>query len=127
MKLFVGLLALMLAVGGIAFAVYRAAPAGAECSNRVLSEIASPDGKFVAASFERLCGAQTATAVGMRLAASPPGLYEERDTVFVAPGKVPVRVFWREELALVIESPAQTIAREDATWRKVQVTLRRLR
>ena len=126
MKLFLGLLALMLAVGGLALIASRLGPEGPECINRVLSEARSPGGKFLATSFERTCGSQVATAVGMRLAEGP-FIGAEADTVFVAPGRVPVRLLWREELQLTIESPARTVAREESSWRKVQVKLRRLR
>lgn|GEM_PF-1325221 len=126
MKLLLGLFALMLAVGLLAFLASRVAPSGPECKDRVLAESRSPEDRFIATSFERTCGAQVATAVGLRLSEGP-FTGAEKDTVFVAPGQVAVRLLWREELQFVIESKAQAVAREESSWRKVQVTLRRLR
>jgi hypothetical protein len=123
-KLFLLLLGTMLAIGGVSFWFWRAAPPVAPCDNRLLSEARSPDARFVAAAYERRCAQSVTTHVSLRRSAAA---FRPQGDVFVAAGQAKVALRWPEERQLVVESPAQKVLVEETSWRSVAVRVVRVR
>jgi hypothetical protein len=124
LRLAVGLFALMLAVAGVSFWAWRAAPVPAPCADRDVAQAASPDGRTLAEVFEQRCGDSVATHVSLRAAGSA---LPARSDVFIAAGTPGVRLLWNEARELVVESPAERVLVEESGWRNVRVRLRRVR
>jgi hypothetical protein len=124
LKLAAGLFALMLAIAGVSFWAWRAAPVPAPCIDRDVTSALAPDGRTLAEVFEQRCGESVATHVSLRPADSPLLM---RSDVFIAAGTPAVRLFWNEPRELVVESPAERVMVEESGWRSVRVRLRRVR
>ena len=124
MRLAGGLLALMLAIGGLSFWAWRAGPEGTACQDLDVSSSRSPDGRTQADVFEKRCGDSVATHVALRPVAAP---VLARGDVFIAAGQVRVALSWNEAGELVVESPARRVLVEETHWRKVAVRVRRVR
>ncbi len=124
MRLALGLFLLMLAIGGISFWAWRAGPEGTPCEDVDVSSAPSPDGRTQADVFEKRCGDSVATHVALRPRPSP---LLARGDVFIAAGRVRVRLSWNERGELVVESPARRVLVEETHWRKVSVRVRRVR
>jgi hypothetical protein len=123
-RLFLGLLATMLAVGAISFWAWRAAPEAQPCQDRAVEQSRSPDGRTLADVFEKRCGDSVSTHVALRPSAAP---REARVDVFIAAGGVPVHPSWNGGRELVLESPARRVLVEEPSWRGVLVRVRRIR
>lgn len=98
-----------------------------ECTNTVSAEHRSPGGQWMAAVFTRRCGDGESTQVALRRAGTP---FEpaDADVVFIAAGREPLKLSWTQEPeGLVIETRAGPLAREVHGWRKLGVTVRRVR
>jgi hypothetical protein len=121
-KLVLGLFAGMLAIGAVSFWFWRAAPPEVSCADRVVEVSASPDGRVVAAAYERRCLQSLTTHVSLRRAGAP-----AQSDVFVAAGSTPVRLSWRAEREMVIESPAARVLVAETSWRNVGVRVRLVR
>ena len=124
MRLALGLLALMLAIGGISFWAWRAGPEGTTCQDVEVSGSRSPDGHTQADVYEKRCGDSVATHVALRPLSAP---LQARGDVFIAAGRVRVSLSWNERGELVVESPARRVLVEETHWRKVGVRVRRVR
>jgi hypothetical protein len=74
------------------------------CSNDVIKELISPDGKFIATSFERNCGATTPyyRIVSLRRAPSPFNPNKKDDWVFVIKEQPDILISWSSADALSI-------------------------
>jgi hypothetical protein len=117
-KLVLALFATMLAIGAVSFWLWRAAPPVAPCDNRVLSEAASPDARFMAAAYERRCSQSVTTHVALRPFKAS---FKPQGDVFVAAGLERIALRWPEERQLVVESPAQRVLVQETSWRGVAV------
>ncbi|GAC1337356.1 MAG: hypothetical protein NVSMB23_03710 [Myxococcales bacterium] len=125
MKFVAALFVLMLAVGGLSFAVFRAAP-GAGCEDLLLEDVLSPGGRQIAARFSHRCGtAPPAVEVALRTAGTP-FAPDERATVLAARGDRPLRLSWRDSQTLVIESERENILEPRTEWRNVALIYRRI-
>ena len=119
------LAAVLVCIAAGAFWVSRKGPG--ECTNTVSAEHRSPGGQWMAAVFARRCGDGETTQVALRRAGSP---FEPAndDLVFIAAGHEALKLSWTPEPeGLVIETRAGTLLREEHHWRKLGVTVRRLR
>jgi len=123
-RLALGLLLLMLAIGGISFWAWRAGPEGTPCRDVEVSGSRSPDGRTQADLYEKQCGDSVATHVALRPLSAP---LQARGDVFIAAGRVRVSLSWNEGGELVVESPARRVLVEETHWRKVGVRVRRVR
>ncbi len=124
MKLAGGLLLLMLAIGGVSFWAWRAAPEPSPCQDTEVAQSRSPDGRAQADVFEVRCGESVATHVALRPPAAP---VKARGDVFIAAGRVPAKLIWNDAGELVIETPAPRVLVEETHWRNVGVRVRRVR
>ena len=125
MKAVLALLVIMLAVAGLSFLVFRAAPGGG-CEDQLLEDVTSPDGRSTAARFAHRCGsAAAAIQVALRPAGSP-FAPDERATVFATRSARPVRLSWRDERTLVVESTAASLIDPLPQWRNVRIIVRRI-
>jgi hypothetical protein len=119
----------LLCIAAGAFWVSRKGPG--ECTNTVSAEHRSPGGQWMAAVFARRCGDGETTQVALRRAGSafePASGLADDDVVFIAAGREALKLSWTPEPeALVIETRAGTLAREVHQWRKLGVTVRRVR
>ena len=98
-----------------------------DCTNTVSAEHRSPGGEWMAAVFARRCGDGETTQVALRRAGAP---FEpaDDDVVFIAAGREALKLSWTPEPeGLVIETLAGPLAREAHGWRKLGVTVRRVR
>jgi len=84
----------------------------------------SPDARALAEVFEVQCGASVATHVALRPPSAPP---LARSDVFIAAGSAPVRLIWRENRELLLESAAERVLAQETSWRNVGVRLRLVR
>jgi len=111
-------------------ALWVARHGSGECTNTVSAEHRSPGGQWMAAVFSRRCGEGETTQVALRRAGAPfePG---NEDIVFIAAGHEPLKLSWTpdtpESAGLVIETRAAGLVREEHQWRKLGVTVRRVR
>ena len=124
MKLFIGLLGLMLIAAGVSWWAWRSAPLPEPCESRDLSRSVSPDGRALAEVFEQWCGESVATHVSLRPAAAP---IQSRSDVFIAAGVASVRLEWNQDRELVVESPAHRVLVQETAWRNVGVRVRLIR
>ena len=123
------LAAVLVCIAAGAFWVSR--KGSGECTNTVSAEHRSPDGQWMAAVFARRCGDGETTQVALRRSGSPfepaSGIAKD-DVVFIAAGHEALRLSWTAEPeVLVIETRAGTLLREEHHWRKLGVTVRRVR
>lgn len=95
------------------------------CSNDIVNETKSPDGKYIATVFDRNCGATTANLriVTLRLANDSLDSDEYKDWVFKIKGQPKVDVAWIAGDKLSInyagsgEEPSMS-----ATWKDVKIS-----
>lgn len=92
------------------------------CDDAVISEVVSPDGRYVATVLERDCGATTdySTMVALRDAAQP--IEEAKQTpVLVIESRVMIDLQWgADRKLLIVFPPSETFAKLEA-WRDVQI------
>jgi hypothetical protein len=119
LKLVLALSALMLAIGGVGFYIWRSAPEPMPCEVKLLQASFSQDGKVLAEAFERRCESSLTTHVTLRGASAPE---PARTDVFVANGAVAVALSW-DSSALQIETAAHALAQE-SSWRGVKVRVK---
>jgi hypothetical protein len=121
---FVGaLLLLMLAIGGGAYVLSRNGSA-LECVDKMIEEVASPDGKTLAARLERSCGeGSLATHVLLRTPDAPLRA-DPLDAVYVAAGRAPVKLTWTSARTLTVEAPRPSISPDKPQWRNIRITVR---
>ena len=124
MKLFLALLGSMLAIGGVAFWIYRASPAVKPCDVIERASSVSPDRKVQADVYDQRCGDSVATHVGLRPVGSP---VQARGDVFIAAGSVKVSPIWHEDRELIVESRAQRVLVQETSWRNIGVRVRLVR
>lgn len=94
-----------------------------DCAATALEEAISPDGRYVATSFQRECGPEAAlsTALGVRdaRAAFDPA---EQPTLFVVDGQRELAFEWSSARSLTVSLPPSGDVLERAdTWRDVRV------
>jgi len=123
-KLFGGLLALMLAVGAVSFWAWRASPAVDPCQDVEVSQSRSPDGRVSADVYEKRCGESVTTHVGLRRSDRP---LPARGDIFIAAGRVPAQVRWDSDREAVVESPATRVLVQESSWKNVGVRVRLVR
>ena len=124
MKLFAGLLALMLAIGAVSFWAWRASPVVSPCLDVEISQSRSPDGRVSADVYEKRCGDSVSTHVGLRNSAAP---LPARGDVFIAAGRVPAHVTWNSDREAVVESPAKRVLVEESSWKNIGIRVRLVR
>jgi hypothetical protein len=123
-KLFGGLLALMLAVGAVSFWAWRAAPVPSPCQDVEVVQSHSPDGRTLAEVYEKRCGDSVSTHVALRNSGSA---LLSRGDVFIAAGRIPARVLWNSDREAVIESPARHVLVQESSWHNIGVRIRLVR
>jgi hypothetical protein len=120
------LFGLMLLVLGISWLVFKKG-ASLECTDAVVEELPSPDGRNVAARYERSCGeGSLATHVALHAAGVPPS-FTPGDELYVAPGRPTLRVQWTGPRALTVEAPVPSAMPDRVQWHNVRVTVRVVR
>ena len=124
MKLAVGLLGLMLAIGGVSFWAWRAAPVPSPCDDIEVSQSRSPDGKTLAEVYEKRCGDSVSTHVALR---RPASAVLSRSDVFIAAGHVTARILWNSDREAIVESPAKHVLVEESSWKNIGVRVRLVR
>jgi hypothetical protein len=94
------------------------------CGNELLTETASPDRKYVAAVFERNCGATTpfVTVVSLRSLNSSFDPEREKDWVFTAHHLSGVEVIWKSNVELHILYSLTDETTHRTKWRDVKIT-----
>lgn len=73
------------------------------CSNRIISEIPSPDGKNKAVIFQRKCGIDTVASTQVSLLPASATLPNRKGNLFIAEGnarRVGARVVWKSPVAI---------------------------
>lgn len=116
----------LLAWGGYwAIMVYWLSRASTDCSNKVLSEAVSSDGKLTATAFERNCGATApfVRIVSVRAAGAEFDGDAEKRYVFVIQGQSDIRVAWTgpEQLSVKYGGGGR-VMRQAVVWYGVAVS-----
>jgi hypothetical protein len=95
------------------------------CSNDVLSERVSPDGKYLATVFERNCGATTPyyRVVSLRRHGKRFDGNDEKAWVFEVKNQPAVALAWESQQQLnIVYSPGGDIRMDLARWENVQIS-----
>jgi hypothetical protein len=95
-----------------------------ECSNTILSEVASDDARYVAALVERNCGATTdySTIITLRLATS--AFSADSGIVFVAKGRQEVGIRWISETNVRVTCSScaeRDVFKREPVWKDVSI------
>ena len=91
------------------------------CSNDLISESISPDGKYVASAFERNCGATTphVQVISLRLSNTRLNPEKHDDWVFTIHGQSKIDLYWESARKLKIsysgtgDNPTQRVSWQD--------------
>lgn len=104
----------------------------ARCESTLLEEVPSPDGRWVAATYEVGCGATTGSTMqvnlrpaGQPLNPTPDGLVLTGRILFVE-GKVPVTAVWAFANTLEVRVPREALQRIGTppdSWGEVKIRL----
>jgi hypothetical protein len=97
-----------------------------DCVDKVIETVPSPDGKYVAARWERSCGDAVATHVSLRDRGAAFSTVPD-DDVFVARQGNRITATWSETRVLMIGARARSAVPDKAAWRDVRVRIDRLR
>lgn len=96
-----------------------------DCTDTVKNEAVSPGGRYIAAVFERDCGATTdySTIVSLREAKEPFDPSEQHPVLTVE-GRPAISLEWSSDESLTVGLPSiETFTKQDA-WRDVRVVYR---
>jgi hypothetical protein len=93
-----------------------------DCVDSVLEEVGSPDGKYVAACWERSCGGAIATHVSLRVRGAPFSTAED-DDVYVAKERARMSVRWSGARGLTIGTRSRSAIPDKGTWRDVRLQI----
>ena len=88
------------------------------CTNRVFSEIPSPDGKMKAVVFQRKCGIDTPASTQVALLPFSESLQNRKGNLFIAEGnarKVGVNIVWKSPVAIDLSYRSHQTAVRKAT------------
>jgi hypothetical protein len=95
------------------------------CEDTIKSSSKSPGGKYIAAVYERNCGATTDFVTHVNLRMSSANFKGGKNVVFVAKGKHQVSVEWENDGTLRVQcadcSESQIYAREKS-WKNILIT-----
>jgi hypothetical protein len=97
---------------------------GGTCADEVRGESASPDGRVLATSYIRNCGATTgySSHVSLRTAKAP--FNPDKDfTALVIDGVCDVEMSWSAVTTLLLQNPATCeVIRRESRWRDIQIS-----
>jgi hypothetical protein len=111
----------------LVFAIYKAVflvfPIFSGCEAEIKEEVKSPDGKYIVAEFEWLCGATTAPATIINL--RPSGLkFDAKEFVrlLIVDGQPEVSIEWKDNTHLVITYPKNNKTFiQVSSWHEIKV------
>lgn len=94
-----------------------------ECGDTIKAEVSSPDGRYVAAVFERNCGATTdySTLVTLR-ETSQPFAPKKQGWVLALSGQVDVTLAWSSDRVIRVGAEGGEVFRKEPTWRDVRIS-----
>lgn len=95
------------------------------CSNQILDEMTSPDGKYIASFFERDCGATTpyVRVVSLRLSKEKLKPENFNDWVFTIHGQPEVKISWKNSKMLNISfSGTGDKPTQRNKWQEIEVS-----
>ena len=78
------------------------------CTNEILNEIPSPDGKLKAVVFRRSCAATDSITTNVSIFGSSEKPPNEPGNSFIAQGVPPVSIRWIDDSELLIDEPKGT-------------------
>lgn len=78
------------------------------CSNEILSEIPSPDGKLKALIFRRSCASTDSVSTDVSIFGSSESPPNQPGNSFIAQGVTPVTIRWIDNSELLIDEPQET-------------------
>ena len=94
------------------------------CSNTITNEYPSADGKYIATTFVRDCGATTPyiTVVSMRYSDSSLEMNDHEDWLFTAHDKATVDVKWESNNTLLVQfTSSDSKATQRTTWKDLSI------
>lgn len=101
-------------------------PALFDCSDSVITESESPDGRYSATFFERDCGATTDYTSLVSLRESRRDFdAENADLVVVVEGRYHIEMQWTSRRSLLIDPGDGEIFRHEDSWRDVRISVKR--
>jgi hypothetical protein len=104
---------------------------GCTCGNQVLTEQDSPDGRYVAALFERNCGATTDYVIAVNIRDREESLAgTTSDDVLLVSGLPSIEIRWEGPRQLVVQLPVlrgtEQVYRRTSSWRDVAIAYRQV-
>jgi hypothetical protein len=92
------------------------------CEDTILSDVASPGGRYVATVFERGCGATTdfSTLVSLRASGEKFDL-DDQGWILSISGRHPVTLAWSADNELVVHYPRAETFTKELTWKDVVI------
>jgi hypothetical protein len=118
----------LVVVGYVAYQYSASLALSSGCANKVLSEIVSPDERYIATVFERSCGATTpyTRIVSVRFKGASFDAASDTSWVFETEDQPTIRVQWLSREKLSVETDGYSRTPKDqrirlARWRDVEV------
>lgn len=92
------------------------------CSDTILAEEKSPDGRYIATLFERDCGATTDFSTIVNLREINSKFDPDDGTIFVVSGRHPVKLIWKSEVELLVICKSGEVFRSEPAWQNIKVS-----
>ena len=96
----------VLLIGGALMGINQAFPS---CTNEILNEIPSPDGKLKAVVFRRSCASTDSVTTNVSIFGRAGKLPNQPGNTFIAQGVPPLNTRWTSPTELLIEEPKDTL------------------
>jgi hypothetical protein len=131
MKMFFGVIAGLVCViiSVLGYRYWKSSTVGFDCDNQILTEVSSPDGRYIASVFERNCGATTPyyRIVALRLAGTKLRGDRHEDWVFAIKERSEVQLSWRDVQHLEVLSNERDVSpHAPKSWKDVEITTKPL-
>lgn len=97
------------------------------CSETMITESPSPQGKYVASVFSGSCGATTPFVTSVNIRQRSDNYFPNKNgiltsgRVFSAKGQLQIRLLWQNDLKLIIEHSSSDHITEKTTWNDVTI------
>ena len=94
------------------------------CNDDIKSESRSPDGKYVAALYERNCGATTNFSTIVNIRNSSSKFNRDEDIVLVVKGRHQISLVWKDSRTMQIvcaNCPPDDIFKRERSWKDIQI------
>ena len=131
MKMFVAVIAVLVLVtiSIVGYRYWKSSALAFDCDNQILTEVSSPDGRYIASVFDRNCGATTPyyRIVALRPAGTKLRGDRHEDWVFAIKERSEVQLTWRDVHHLEVLSNERDVSpHAPKSWTDVEITTKPL-